>query len=419
MQYIILVLRRSHMLINSDITNFIFQQNYDIRNTHNGRWIDQKCSADVLTIIADCILNYVKSNIGCKCFTTKDVWFSDFAKSTVKEVFKKPNTDEYLAKNEYDKFFQQPMELLAAANVLNKVKNRNKNVYSIGNIDILEYIALREKNALFFLKEYITKTLKDSGIYYLFEKFFNSQTPINYSKMKNGFADFTINNTAINGEVECNRIFIKVLNPLAYYNNSLGTERGFLSKHNITYDMLMYNRNNFRDINAEKPKEVTRKEYMKLQKIEINDAYYRYQSAKAKRYLKLFNDQYRKSMSEFPDEYANGTASEIHHIFPEKQYPELSFYLENLIALTPTQHMNCAHKKHKTREICEIYQHQLLLAKTDRICENLTSTEQEKIYEFSKLLYVLSVGFESHDVLEIDNMDFENIVRVINLHYAA
>ena len=407
------------MLTNSDIVTFINQNNYDIRISNNARWIDQKCAADVLTVVADCIYNYHISNPNKQEFNTADIWYSDYAKENVVEIFKKPEVDLEQAKNEYDKFFQQPMELLAAAKVLNKRKKGRRNIYSISNIEVLEYIALREKNALIFLKEYITKTLKDSGIYYLFETFFNNQNKINYSKMKKGFSNFTINNTAINGEVECNRIFIKVLNPLAYYNNALGTERGHLSKHNITYDMLMYNRNNFRDINAEKPKEITRKEYIQQQNIVVNEAYYKYQSTKAKHYLKLFNSQYRNNESEHCDELNIGIATQIHHIFPESQYPEICYYLENLIALTPTQHMTKAHPNNNTREICETYQHLLLLSKTERIKENLLNSDIEKIYEFSKLLFVLNVGFENDDILEIEDMNFEKVINAINLHYAA
>lgn len=407
------------MLTNNDIITFISQNDYNIRISNNGRWIDQKCTADVLAVVADCIYNYHLINSSSLEFRTKDIWHSDYAKNNVVEIFKKPKVNSEQAKNEYDKFFQQPMELLAAANVLNKRKQGNKNIYSIVNEEILEYIALREKNALFFLKEYITKTLKDSGIYYLFETFFTDQNKINYLKMKKGFSNFTIDNTAINGEVECNRIFIKVLNPLAYYNNALGTERGHLSKHNITYDMLMYNRNNFRDINAEKPKELTRKEYMQHQNIVVNEAYYKYQSIKAKHYLKLFNSQYRNNESEHYDELNKGLATQIHHIFPESQYPEICYYLENLIALTPTQHMTKAHPDNNTREISETYQQLLLLSKTERIKENLLNHDIENIYEFSKLLFVLHIGFEKDNILEIEDMNFEEVLNLINLYYAA
>lgn len=141
------------MLTDKDITNFINTNIYDIRITKNGRWIDQKCAADVLTVIADCIYNYYLNNPNVKTFNTADIWYSDYAKNNIVEIFKKPDVDSEKAQNEYDKFFQQPMELLAAAKVLNKRKNGNRNIYSIANIGVLEYIALREKNALFFLKE--------------------------------------------------------------------------------------------------------------------------------------------------------------------------------------------------------------------------------------------------------------------------
>lgn len=237
--------------------------------------------------------------------------------------------------------------------------------------------------------------------------------------MKRGFSSFTIQNTAINGEVECNRIFIKVLNPLAYYNNTLGTEHGHLSKHNITYDMLMYNRNNFRDIYAEKPKDLTRKAYMQSRKIITNESYYKYQSTKAKRYLKLFNEQFRDGKSEYNDELCVGLATQIHHIFPESQYPEICYYLENLIALTPSQHLTKAHPNNDTKDISETYQHLLLLSKTDRIKENLTSPKSEKIYEFSKLLYVLNIGFNDENILNINNSDFASVINAINAHYTA
>ena len=158
---------------------------------------------------------------------------------------------------------------------------------------------------------------------------------------------------------------------------------------------------------------------MQTQNIVINEAYYKYQSIKAKNYLKVFNGQYRDNKSEHYDEFSNGLATQIHHIFPESQYPEICYYLENLIALTPTQHMTKAHPKNNTKEICETYQHLLLLSKTDRIQENLTSTECEKIYEFSKLLYVLNVGFGNDNILEIDDMNFTDVVNAINLHYVA
>ncbi len=407
------------MLTQQAIIDFCNQHNYDIRKSGNGRWIDQKCASDVVTVIADCIYNYELENLG-STFTTPDIWHYDYAVENVEAIFKKPGVESEAAKNEYDKFFQQPMEMLANAQVLTKIKQGNRNFYKVNNIEVLEYIALRERNALFFLKTYIEKVLTDSGIYTVFEEFFETQTKEAYNNVKQTFSSFTIRNTNINGVVECNRIFIKILNPLAYFKNSRGTEKGRISEQNITYDMLMYNRNNFRDIYADKPKGITRKEYSVAHPVEVNEAYYHYQSAKAKRFLRIFNDQRRNGQTEHLETaHMQDKAIHMHHIFPEAIYPEICYYLENIIALTPTQHLNYAHPDGRTQEIDEQYQHLLLLSKAYRIYENLTDVASEKIYEFSNFLFVLNVGFDNDDVLEIADMDFCAVVNAINLHYAA
>lgn len=405
------------MLTQQDIENFCKSHNYDIRESGNGRWIDQKCAADVVTVIADCIYNYGIEHTQ-EFFTSLDIWHYEYAIENIEAIFKKPGVESQAAKNEYDKFFQQPMEMLANAGVLQKEKRGHRNYYRIENIDILEYIALRERNALTFLKTYIEHVLMDSGIFHLFEKFFGAQTKDNYNDMKEGYSDFIIKYTKINGKVECNRIFIKVLNPLAYFRNTCGTEKGRLSEQIITYDMLMYNRNNFRDIYADKPKGVTRKEYAAEHQIEVNDAYYRYQSAKAKRFLRIFNEQYRNCKTEhFDGTHDKDKAIHMHHIFPEAQYPEICYFLENLIALTPTQHLGYAHPDGKTQEINEQYQHLLLLSKAARIEENIKGLTGEKIYEFCNFLFVLNVGFDRDEPLEIGDMDFAAVVNAINLHY--
>lgn len=407
------------MFTQDSIVTFCSAKNYDLRLSGNGRWLDQKCTADVVTVVADCILNYGLEHTG-DYFTTPDIWHYKYTVENVEAIFMKPGVEHTGAKNEYDKFFQQPMEMLSYAGVLEKTKRGKRNFYAIANYDVLEYIALRERNALFFLKTYIEKVLEDSGLYGKFDEFFKLQTKGAYDDIKNSFSTFIISNTKINGVVECNRIFTKVINTLAYFKHSCGTEMGRISKHPITYDMLMYNRNNFRDLYSNKPKGVTRKEYAAAHPVVVNTAYYSYQSAKAKRYLHLFNDKTRNSKTEHLDGVHEGdNAIHMHHIFPECDYPEICYFLENIIALTPTQHLNYAHPNGHTQEIDEQYQHLLLLSKADRIKENLTNVAQEKIYEFANLLFVLNVGFDNDDVLEIADMDFAAVVNAINIHYAA
>lgn len=312
------------------------------------------------------------------------------------------------------------MEMLANAKILLKRKQGNRNVYQVNRMDILEYIALRERNALTFLTIYIEKVLHDSGLSPVFNAFFQSPSKESFDAVRNAFFAFTIQYTKINKPLECGRIFTKVLNPLSYAHNTYGTVGGHLSKQIITYDMLMYNRPNFRDIYADKPKGVTRQEYAATHPVVINEAYYRYQSNKATRFLRIFNDQNRNGQTEHPEPaHLQDHATHMHHIFPKSLYPEISFYLENIIALTPTQHLNYAHPNGHTQEINEQYQHLLLLSKAARIQENLSSAETEPIYDFNNLRVVLSVGFEDEQPLAISDMDFCAVVNTINLHYAG
>lgn len=268
------------MLSKSYIEEFCDRHDYRISKSNIARWIDQKCAADVLTIVADCILNYIRDELNDLTaeFSSKDIWKSSYASENIPNIFKKPNVDRPTAQKEYDKFFQQPMELFSFAGILYKRKDGNKNIYKVNNIEMLDYIALRERNALLFLCIYIEKVLQNNNLLSKFQVFFNIPNQDNYSIVKTAFSLFTIMNTRINGITECNRIFIKIINPLAYYKNTFGTEMGRISTKKITYDMLMYNRDNFRDIYSEKPRDTPRSEYITTNRIYENENYYKYQS---------------------------------------------------------------------------------------------------------------------------------------------
>lgn len=404
----------------NEIISFVSNKNYDIRISRNARWIDQKCTPDVLCIVADCILNFIDSGEHTM-FVSKDIWFSDYAIQNVHEIFRKVDVDDDSADNEYDKFFGQPLKLFAYAGILEESKQGRLNTYTVTSRELLEFIASRERNALIFLTHYINKVICDSGLINIFNRFFEQQTKDAYNRLKDTFFEFTTTNTAIGsrgstGKTECGRIFTKVINILAFKYNKKGTEKGRLSKHPITYDMLMYNRDNFRDIYAEKPKSISRKDYMSQHHIVINEAYYLYMSTKAKRRLKTWNDNYRNGLSEMngDPEYA----SHIHHIFSASEYPEISYYFENLIALTPNQHLNKAHPNGRTTIIDKDYQHDCLIVKIESIKQNLES-DIEKIYSFNDLLHVLFVGFDEEEFLDIEENDFNGVKTKIELQYAA
>ena len=402
----------------SELIAALEKRQLDIRETHNARWIDQKCTPDVVCIVSDCIENYVSEN-GNAAFSSVDIWHSEYTMQNVEDIFRKPGLEKAASRSEYDKYFQQPMEMLSAAGVLLKEKRGNRNFYAVSNPELLSYIAMRERNALTFLQTYIEEVLKQSGMWEVFEAFFSKQTPEAYALVKKHFVDETIRHTPINGAVECRRIFTKIINPLAFKKKSLGTEHGRISQHPITYDMLMYNRDNFRDLYSGKPKGMTRNEYAESIGAKPNTTYYVYMSRKAKNFLRDFNNRHRAGLPEVttgPD--CMSPATEMHHMFPESQFPDIAAYLENIIALSPTQHRVYAHPMGNYHVVDPAYQHICLLAKSSIIQEHLQGSEELIIYEFSRLLYVLATGFSEDSFEEIEEMDFAGVVTKINLQYA-
>ena len=176
------------------------------------------------------------------------------------------------------------------------------------------------------------------------------------------------------------------------FRNTYGSESGRMSKDKLTKDMLMYNRNNFRDIYTNKPKEMTRNEYLATLKDKPNESFIAYQTSKAKKLLRAFNDLFNSGKSEISDgdtEYA----SEMHHMFPVNEFKELSYYIENLIALTPNQHYLKAHPNRNTQVIDKVFQQLCLITKAKHIEENILSGEKV-IYDFDNFIFVLSTGFD-------------------------
>ena len=402
---------------NIAIQKFLDAHDYDIRKTHNGRWIDQKCTMDVVCLVSDCILEYIsgKSN---KTFTVNDIWYSDYTVENVQQIFSKPNPTNK-ASNEYDKYFGQPIKLLDAAGIIHGEKKGRGYTYSIVNQDLLEYISFRERNCFNFLCFYIEKVLKDSGIYAIFDSFFQLQDKNSFKKLKDTYTKFIIDNTAINGATECGRIFTKVLNPLACKYKKRGTEKGYISKDIITQDMIMYNQRNWRDVLSKKPKNITRVDYeTTLPKLD-EDYMTTYRINRAKRNLRKFNDLYRNGRTEVYDErHIKDPATQIHHIFSISDYPTIADYLENLIALTPTQHFTYAHPNNNTQYVDKKYQYMCLLSKTGTIRDNLLRINNEPIiYDFYLYQKVLNTGLETEEFFEVDEMDFDGILNKIEQYY--
>ncbi|WP_120993912.1 restriction endonuclease [Helicobacter pylori] len=387
------------------IIDFLKLRNYDIRKTQNARWIDQKCTPDVLSIVADCILEFTQYNIE-KSFSIRDIWDSPYTNENVKMIFSKPDLNSDFSMHEYDKFFSQPIKLLAYSGILFETKTGNRNIYTIQNIELLEYLMQRETNALKFLILYIQKVLMDSGIDPIFDNFLQKQDTESFKQLKDGFTHFTINNTAINNATECFRIFTKIINPLAFYYGKKGTRKGYLSNTIITKDELNYNRINWRDIG--KDKNTTRQEYDLINSRGIANS--NYLISKAKKVVKRYNDRFNNSLSEVKQEKEESQATQIHHIFPIQDFPIIANYIENLIAPTPNQHFIYAHPNNQTRLIDKDFQYICLLAKTTTILN-----DTQGVYDWNDYIVVLNTGLKTTIFSQVKN-EWE-LLKVIDAFY--
>lgn len=366
------------------------QLNLDIRKKPTGysRFMDQKVTPDVLSFIADCIVNFLGGKNPSTSFTTKDIWdFSYFVKNTI-AVFGKPSPINEAAGSEYDKFIAQPLKALAFSKILDEKKVGIKNTYTVLNPELLEFISRSERNSWAFLVTYITKVLTDSGFIGNFEMFKNKALAgtlniKDFESLKNEFQSFMRGYTEINGDTEINRIFPKILNPYSAYYLINGTEKGHLTSGRFSYSDLMYNRENFRDIR--KNKTLSRRESLAIIKKQPETVLYHVQ--KAKNIIKRHHTH-----SEVPDSLGKGEATQVHHIFPENEFPEISDYLENLILLTPQQHNTRAHPSNNTHTIDKEYQKECLLAKIDSLVASIS--KDENLYSLEKFIHVLNVGFK-------------------------
>ncbi|MGL5723624.1 hypothetical protein [Cetobacterium sp.] len=389
----------------TDIQNFLNLYNYDIRISRNARFMDQKVTPDVLCIVADCICEYLNNHEFEIEFTSTNIREQEYSNHNVKNIFNKPGIDNSATKNEYDKFFQQPLKMLAYANILSEEKKGTQIFFKINKngFDILKYISLRERNSFEFLILYLKKVLLDSNLDPLFKIFLTNPDIDNYINLKKNFEDFIIMYTPINNILEPRRIFPKILNPLSFKYKVQGTKKGFFSKAIITWDELMYNRPNFRDLS--KDKNITRVEAFKMknEKSTKTEAYIKYTITKAKKFIHNYYE-----FSEINSEIAS--IYHIHHIYPQNQFPEFKSYTENLIKLTPAQHFENAHP-YGTQYIDLTFQRLCILTKIKHI-ETYLSNGYEDLYSKDSLVNLLNSCLfikENNDLKINESSSFLNI----------
>lgn len=354
----------------------------DVRKSRFSRFTDQKCTPDVVSFIADCIREYIKDSPD-KEFEVMDIWKNSFTVENTIRIFNKPSPENDAAIAEYNKFFGQPMRLLNYGRILESRKEGTGFIYKCTQPEILEFIALKSDNALDFLFVYLQKVLEDSGFLNKIKDYQRKQTKETLQDLKDAFMKFMHDNTPVKGEYEPNRIFPKIINVFAVKWNMKGIARGYITDHEFYHSDLMYNDINWRDAGT-KNKRTTRNEYILLE--EQRPQYAEYEITKAKNLVVKIHG----NVSEIQDEWANGDATQKHHIFSKSEYPEFGAYIENIIILTPTQHFTKAHPDNKTQQIDKEYQKLMLIAKSHSIEQSLG--KGETYYNKEKFIEILNEG---------------------------
>ncbi len=131
----------------------------DIRKKAPGysRFMDQKVTPDVVSFIADCIINFLGGKDPTTIFNTKDIWDFAYFQKNIIAIFGKPSPTNETAQAEYDKFIAQPLKTLAFAKILKEEKVGIRNTYQVIQPELLSYIAQSERNAWLFIALYVEK----------------------------------------------------------------------------------------------------------------------------------------------------------------------------------------------------------------------------------------------------------------------
>ncbi len=381
------------------LKNHIYSLDLDIRTPSNGRWttpgrcFDQKNVPELISFAAECINKY--TNEVSVEFTNKDIENMEFYKDLYQTYFGKPPVEK--TKNESDKFIGQQTKLFTAAKILIENSEGRQYKYKVANKEILEMLIANERNSFDFLRLYLQKLLTDSGIIYVFDEYFDKQrkgrlVSGDYSILRDKYSDYIISNTPINKIFEPRRMVNKITNIFALNFGLRGQEKGSPSKHVITFQDLLYRRENSQD--SGKRKGMSRDEYRKILSNKNTNT--------AEKNAKDDVKDYQGFISEYNGE---SNALEAHHILPKADFPEFVSTRENLIVLTPNQHRVDAHPNSNFRKVDPVFQIEYLLKKLKNIefDENENNDFYNKVFFVDMLNQLFTENFEftsSYSILE-------------------
>ncbi len=334
-----------------------FQQYFQSKNLTKtpmeGVHYEQKITPDLLWCVAYVVSDLIKDDPE-KIFTDSDVRESPIFNSLTQDYFSKAPQEN--AENEYNKFSSYQLGVLSFAGIFEQISGRPKK-YRVNNLEALKYIAINDFNAARFLGEYTEKFILDNGLNGIFEIYHQNPNQDNYLRVKEAYWNWAKINTAIKGtdRKHTYRVFNKMFNVFCYKNHLPGEDGSNIINGPCPYSFLLYNRTNFRDVDM--PSGMTRQQYQEEVLSEVEQGgLVETLLQKVKEAVKIKSG----NSSEIKDidwGYApNDGGIHVHHILPRHSYPQFSIAKENLIALTPGQHLSYAHVEANTRTINHEFQ---------------------------------------------------------------
>ena len=356
-----------------------------------GLHYEQKTTPDLLWCVSLVILDVIKGNKDVE-FSDKEIRLSPLFDNLMQDYFSKP--PQHLAKSEYDKVSSYQLGLLSYAGILEQTQSRPKK-FKIRELEALEYMSVNDLNASKFLTEYTEKFLIDNNLISYFDTYKNKPNQANHLLAKEKYWDWAKSNTAIKGTnpQHTYRVFNKIFNVYCYKNRIPGEDGSNVASGPCPYSFLIYNRTNFRDENM--PSGMTRREYLESILTAINTG-----GVVRVVLLQKAKEEIKKKyggISEIQDSelgFVPDSGVHIHHILPQHSHPMFALYKENLIALTPGQHLSFAHVQGNTQKINPEFQRTCLKKKFDHIQESLNSGEE--FYILSNFIQVMNSALELH-----------------------
>jgi hypothetical protein len=348
-----------------------------------GLHFEQKTTPDLIWCVALAIEEITQVDPQ-RMFSDSDIRQSRAFGALMQDYFSKAPQSQ--AKNEYNKLSSYQLGLLAFAGVL-VVEGKPKR-YRVVEADIVAFLATNDLNSLRFLSEYTEKFLVDNGLLSFFEIYKNNPNQDNHLKAKQAYWDWARVNTGVRGtdRKHTYRVFNKLFNIYCNKHRIPGESGSNITLGPCPYSLLIYNRTNFRD--KDMPIGMTRSQYKVdvLSKIET-DGYVETLLQKAKESVRSkYNDD-----SEIKDPnlgYLPNQGTHVHHILPKSSYPEFSLTKENLICLSPGQHLSLAHVMGDTRQIDPGFQRECLKQKFKNIWESIKAGEN--FYELTVFIRILN-----------------------------